>query len=206
MPVQTIDLPASIRSISLSDRINEIIDAANDRIESFLLANDLECDDFIPCDFHLFAQALDWILESDLPTPRRFCELGSGLGSVVAVATERGLDSSGIEIGAELVEHANLFVREFAIDATFYHASFVPSDAASRSEQFAKFGAVDAGVVAVGDKDIPALSDFDLWFAYPWPHQQPLFEALLETYGDQGSLLLTYQGQKGMRLHRKTQT
>ena len=204
MPIQTIDIPSSIRSISLSDRVSEIIDAANDRIEAFLLANDLECDDFIPCDFHLFAQALDWILESDLPAPRRFCELGSGLGTVVAVAAERGLDSTGIEIGAELVEHANLFIREFNVDAKFYRASFVPRDAQRRSDVFTKFAAVDSDVAAVGDGEIPALSDFDLLFAYPWPHQQTLFEALLETYGDEGSLLLTYQGQKGMRLHRKT--
>ena len=49
------------------------------------------------------------------------------------------------------------------------------------------------------------LSDMDLVFAYPWPGEEGLIEALFDAFAAEGALLLTYHGMNEMKLQRKVQ-
>ena len=40
-------------------------------------------------------------------------------------------------------------------------------------------------------------------FAYPWPDEEQLIEALLERHAGEGALLLTNHGGQDLRLRRK---
>ena len=45
--------------------------------------------------------------------------------------------------------------------------------------------------------------DFDIVFAYPWPGEEQVIFDLFTDSAAVGTLLLTYHGQEGLRLHRK---
>ena len=44
------------------------------------------------------------------------------------------------------------------------------------------------------------LNEFDLFFAYPWPGEHGVFEAVFAECAADGALLLTYRGREGMNL------
>ena len=202
MTVQPIDIPDSIRAISLSDRSNQLIDDANDRIEAFMLADQLVIENFVTCDFHLLAQSLDWIQANHLLTGNRFCELGSGFGVAAMLAAIRGMESVGIEIESVLVAQSNQLADDLDVAARFFCGSFVPRDAGVSQL------AADIEHVVTDESDVYeeiglAMDDFDLFFAFPWPGEHPFFEAVLDACAADGAMLLTYRGREGMNLVRK---
>jgi hypothetical protein len=200
--LQTIKIPDSIKNIPLSRQVNSLIDRANDRIEAFMLADQEVIENFVTCDFHLVAQALQWIETNHLLTGTRFCELGSGFGVVAMLAADRGMESVGIEIEKALVEQSNDLADDLELDAKFFCGSFVPRGA-SVSERDS-----DVQNVVTEEDDIYeeiglAMDDFDLFFAFPWPGEHTFFEAVLQACAADNAMLLTYRGREGMHLVRK---
>ena len=128
----------------------------------------------------------------------RFCEWGSGFGVVACLAAMLGFEATGIEIEADLVDAARELAEDFDVSAEFIRGSFLP-EGTDLMGRFAWFG-TDEG------HDDPGLvpDDFDVIFAYPWPDEEGMIEALFEKHAADGAVLITYHGMDGLRLRRKT--
>lgn len=204
MALQPIEIPSDINQISHSPEASRLIDLANERIESFMLADELVIENFVPCDFHLLDQALTWIEQNQLLTGRRCCEFGSGFGLAALLTSLRGMESVGIEIESVLVDQASRLADELNLSAKFFCGSFVPRGI-DRIDELGR----EVENVATHEGDVYEeigldLDDFDLFFAFPWPGEHHFFEAVFESGAAVNSLLLSYRGRNGMHLVRKT--
>lgn len=207
MSLQSIKVPDSIQAIALPDQAIVLIDAANDQIESFMLADQKVIENFVTCDFHLVAQSLIWIEDNSLRAGDRFCELGSGVGVAAMLAALPKpfgkLHAIGIEIEPALVQQANLIAKDQQSAAEFYCGSFVPRESIDLSHLDREIENVVTESGDVFDEVGLAMNDFDVFFAYPWPGEASFFEAVVDQCAAVGALLLTYGGREGMRLSRK---
>lgn len=203
MTVQSIEIPDSIRELPYSQHASDLIDRANDRIETFMLADQKVIENFVTCDFHLADQALSWIEHNHLLTGNRFCELGSGFGVVAMLAANRGMESVGIEIEPVLVEQSSNLADDLDVAAKFFCGSFVPRDAVEALEFDREIKHVETHGDDVYEEIGLAMDDFDLFFAFPWPGEHVFFEAVFDACAADGALLLTYRGRDGMNLVRK---
>lgn len=159
---------------------------------------------FVPSDFELVYRALSAIKAGNLTTGRRFLEWGSGNGVVTCLAVLLSFDAAGIEIEPKLVRLANELAEKNRIAAQFACGSFVPIGSEPRLDL-----AGDVTWLASGGHDgYEHLQldpdDFDIIFAYPWPGEEQVIFDLFADHAAVGALLLTYHGQEGLRLQRKT--
>ncbi len=131
-----------------------------------------------------------------------FLEWGSGLGVVTIMASRLGFESYGMEVSEELINHSRELALEYAPRATFACGSFVPEeyrwnpkldDDGCRTD-------FDAGD-GYGELDM-RLDDFDIVYAYPWPHEHRIFCDILRKHGRPGMLFLSYDVHEGMQLKR----
>jgi hypothetical protein len=113
----------------------------------------------------------------NLPLGNRFCEWGSGLGTVALIAHSLGFDACGIEIEPELVDLANAIAGRFDLACPFYCANIYPDDATSL-------------------KPLPVdYTCLDVVYAYPWPAEVSLFKSLFRTTCSRpGALLILFRG------------
>jgi hypothetical protein len=159
---------------------------------------------FVPSDFELVYRALTGINKRNLAAGRRFLEWGSGIGAVTCLGVLTGFDAVGIEIEPKLVGIAEDLAEQHGIATQFARGSFVPSDAEIRVEASGEFAWLSTG----GPDGYLELQlepdDFDVIFAYPWPGEEQVIFDLFENCASVGALLLTYHGQDGLRLQRKT--
>ena len=203
MTLHSINIPDEIKCIEHSPAAARLIDLANDRIEAFMLADDIAIENFVPCDFHLLDQSLTWIEQNHMLTGRRFCELGSGFGVAALLTSLRGMESVGIEIESTLVEQSSNLADALDLPAKFYCGSFVPRDIAGILELGRDVEHVETHEGEVYEEIGLGLDDFDLFFAFPWPGEHQFFEAVFEAGAANNSLLLSYRGRNGMHLIRK---
>ena len=203
MTLQPIDIPDSIKRIPHSQRAADLIDAANDRIEAFMLADQIVIENFVTCDFHLVDQSLTWIDQNHLRTGNRFCELGSGFGVVAMLAAIRGMESVGIELESILVEQSSDLAEDLSVAVDFFCGSFVPRDVTGILQWDTEIKHVETQPDDVYEEIGLAISDFDLFFAFPWPGEHVFFEAVFDACAADGAMLLTYRGREGMNLVRK---
>ncbi|MCA9729136.1 MAG: class I SAM-dependent methyltransferase [Candidatus Eisenbacteria bacterium] len=137
-------------------------------------------------------RALRWV-RVQAPERRRFCEWGSGLGTVTCLASLLGFDARGIEIAPSLVSAARRFASDHRREVQFFEGSFLPEG------------------LLHGESDLAPLERtlgfspvaFDVVYAYPWPAERPLVLSLFERCADPGTLLVTYLGGADIRIHRK---
>jgi len=158
---------------------------------------------FIPSDAEAVYRALSGLRESDLVAGDRFCEWGSGLGVAAGLAALLGFESHAIEIDDDLVAAGQALADDFALDVEHVPATFVPEG----SEDLATGAGDELDWLQPGGADAYALlgrdpEEFDLVFAYPWPGEEEVIEALFERHAGDGAILLTYHGMEGMRARR----
>jgi hypothetical protein len=157
---------------------------------------------FVPCDHELVYRALRGLrrLEPDL---RCFCEWGSGLGVVAALAAQLGFDVHGIEIDSELAAASRQFLAAHGQRAAIWTGSFVPDDYA-RSERLSDLETrtVLSRPDVYGDMEL-AIDDFGVVYAYPWPTEEEQYLELFARYADPGAVLLTFSGLEGVRAYRQ---
>ena len=204
MYLETISIPEEIKYLPHSAKASRLIDRANERIEEFMLADDLVLENFVTCDFHLMDQAVSWIEQNHLLTGKRFCELGSGFGVAAMLASLRGMEAIGIEIESVLVDQAKRLSGELGLSTRFYCGSFVPHDVSEIIEISKDVEHVETIESEVYQEIGLDLDDFDLFFAFPWPGEEHFFESVFSAGAAVNSLLLTYRGRNGMHLLRKT--
>ncbi len=160
---------------------------------------------FVPSDFELVYRGLAAIKSGNFSTGRRFLEWGSGNGVVTCLAVLLGFDAAGIEIEPKLVRLAEQLAKKHRVAAQFACGSFVPTgseprlDLAGGDVTWLASGGHDGYEQLQLDPD-----DFDIIFAYPWPGEEQVIFDLFADNAAVGTLLLTYHGQEGLRLQRKT--
>ena len=203
MPLQPIEIPDAIKDIEHTPNAANLIDVANERIETFMLAEESVSDNFVPCDFHLLDQALTWIEQNHLLTGNRFCEFGAGFGVATLLTALRGMESVGIEIESNLVDQASRLADDLDLSAKFYCGSFVPRGTSSTTDLGREVENVDTSEGDIYEEVGLGLDDFDLFFAFPWPGEHHFFEAVFEGGAAANALLLSYRGRDGMHLIRK---
>ena len=184
-------------------RVAHLLREADSRIREHLEQQRGHGRGFVASDFALVNAVLERIVEEGLARGPLFCEWGSGFGVVAMLASMLGFDAYGIEVQSDLVLAAEELADCVGCDVPFAHGSFVAScdedliESAERSWWHTTEGSAyeDLGLEP---------EDFDLFFAYPWPGEEDLFEALFVRYASVGALLLTYHDVSGVLVQRKT--
>jgi hypothetical protein len=130
-----------------------------------------------------------------------FCEWGSGVGGVCAVAALNGFTPVGIEIRGELVLAARSIATEFEFPMVFAEGTYlIPGDedlAAATSHTQLSFDSHAWDALGVG----PA--DCDVVFAYPWPGEEACVDGVFERHAKPGALLLTFHDWDRVLVQRK---
>lgn len=186
-------------------RVTHLLREADSRIREHMEQQRGHSRGFVASNFALVNAAIERIVAERLARGPLFCEWGSGFGVVTMLASLLGFDAYGIEIQSELVLAAEDLADCLGCDVRFAHGSFVAScdedliESAERSWWHTTEGS------AYEDLDLEP-EDFDLFFGYPWPGEEDLFDALFVRYASVGALLLTYHDTSGVLVQRKTRS
>ena len=108
----------------------------------------------------------------------------------------------GMEIEGELVDAARQLAGDFDPPVDFDQGSFIPRAGAAALLGDTEFAWLTTEGAYPGPAAMSA-DDFDVIFAYPWPDEECLIEALFEAHAAAGEVLVTYHGGEGLRLRRK---
>jgi SAM-dependent methyltransferase len=201
MRLSEIELPTT-RTL-IPDAVAALLTDAQLRLQQYDARFQASIPAFVPSDFEQVYYALAWIDASQLAAGHRFLEWGSGIGVVACLAAELGFDAIGIEIEPPLVEIAESFAADHAIDVEFACGSYVPSGAEPLVDTAGEVTWLRTdGPDSYADLDLEP-ADFDLIYAYPWPGEEQVIFDLFESCAAVGSLLLTFHSQDGLRLQRK---
>lgn len=176
--------------------------AATRRHEGFLARNPgvttlLGSDPFAFCAGLRALRGLDQLIG------RRFCDWGSGLGTMTALAALNGLDATGIEIEPAFVAEARALCAELAVPARFACGSFIASDLGERFAVTGTYGATRWAIPPPPDAYSllgTRVSEMDLIYAYPWPREVALYEHLFELTARRGAVLWLYLQGEAPRL------
>jgi hypothetical protein len=130
-----------------------------------------------------------------------FCEWGSGVGGVCAVAALNGFTPVGIEIQAELVDAARSIAKQFGFPMVFAEGTFMfPGDedlAAATTHTRLSFDRHAWDALGVGPEDCNVV------FAYPWPGEEACIDGIFERHANPGALLLTFHDWDRVLVQRK---
>jgi hypothetical protein len=157
--------------------------------------------DFVGSGLGAVNRALARIRAEGLAPGTLFCEWGSGVGGVCAVAALNGFAAIGIEIQSELIVAARAMAKDLLLPTVFAEGTFLlPGDellAADTTHTYCTFGhdAWDALGVAPGDCDIV--------FAYPWPGEEACVDGVFARHASPDALLLTFHDWDRLLLQRK---
>ena len=205
MPLREVELP--VVDFELPDHICAYLLEADQRVSEFIRNPYVQVGGFVPCCFETVCRTLMAIEELSLAPGNLFCEWGSGFGVVASVAGMLGFDACGIEIDRDLHDAATELAEDFDIPVEFINGSFIPAGADDLIERASVDGDDKFMLNTFTDGSYDDLGldvcDFDLVFAYPWPHDEELTDILFERYAAHGALLLTYSGLESVRIKRK---
>ncbi len=203
MPLQEIELKCEFTP--LPKEVEALLDVCDERIDRFDQDHrDSPVPAFVPCDFVAVYRAFEEIENKQLAVGHYFLEWGSGIGAATCCAALLGYNATGIEINTDLVEISLGLAEDYQIEAEFICGSFVPrggEDLVGWQEEITWLET--EGDDAYQDLEME-VEDFDLIYAYPWPGEEQIVFDIFEKFASNGALLLTFHGQEGLRLQRKT--
>ena len=154
--------------------------------------------EFVAADYEQVYQALRELRNRAFT----FLEWGSGLGVITIMASTLGFDAYGIETQPHLVELSRSLAKKYGPEARFAEGSFIPSqyewDPVHGDETFRTVLDAEPGYEELDME----LRDFDLVYAYPWPHEHPFFQDIMRECGGRKSLFLSYDVREGIAVHR----
>ena len=181
------------------------IDDAQARIERFIRVRQTSepIPSFVACDFVMVDRALAEIVEQRLAPGPVFCEWGAGFAVAAGLAALHGMGSYAIEIHRDLVEQAERLLRDHSLDVELAQGSLVPEGGDEIVDEMASQDWLKTNEHPAYDELGIDTADIDLIFAYPWPGEEDLIEALFDAFAAEGALLLTYHGMNEMKLQRK---
>ncbi len=182
-----------------------LIDDAQERIERFILhryATD-PLPSFVASDYVMVNRALLAVIRGGHATGSMFCEWGAGFAVVAALAALQKLDAYAIEIDRELVDEAERLMNDHDLNVQLVQGSLIPEGGDVLVDGMAQQAWLLTNEQSAYDELGLDLCDFDIVFAYPWPGEESLIEALFDKFAARGALLLTYHGMNEIRLQRR---
>ncbi len=183
--------------------ITRLLQEADTRIRSHLEFQRGQARGFVASDFALVNKALERIVKERLARGPLFCEWGSGFGVVAMLAAMHSFDACGIEVQSELVLAAEELADYFGCDVRFALGSFLNAGDEDLIESAEHSWWHTSEGSAYEDLDLGP-EEFDVFFGYPWPGEEELFDRLFVRYASIGALLLTYHDATGVLVQRKT--
>lgn len=153
-----------------------------------------------------FCAGMRALLRHRCLTGRRFCEWGSGVGLIAALASLHGFTSCGIEAESLLFREAQKTFSPTGNGPRFAHGSFVPSTVSGQFQVVGTYGAT-LWQPSIEPDPYAALGlssdEFDLIYAYPWPREINLYESLFECCAGPDAVLWLYIQGAAPRFWRK---
>jgi SAM-dependent methyltransferase len=201
MPLRPLPLPTT--DAPPPAEVERLLAAAGARVQAwFDRPGTVPGAGFVPSDARQVYAALAALRRLE-PGGRRFCEWGSGFGTVALLAAQLGWQAFGIERDPALVAAALARAAASDLPATFVCGSFVPADWAAAE----RWSDLDTRTV-LGEADAYDeleldVDDFDVVFVYPWPGEEELHLRLFHRTADVGAVLLVYGAEEGVRAWRK---
>jgi hypothetical protein len=157
---------------------------------------------FISSELPVVQAALRSVLEQGMPRGRVFCEWGSGMGAVCALAASLSFEAHGIEIQDGLVAAARELTTDLGLEATFAQGSFLlPGDEDLVVNCEHTRCEVTADVY--GELGITPEA-CDVVFTYPWHGEEEMYDRLFLRRATPGALLLTYHDCSRVLVQRRT--
>jgi hypothetical protein len=156
--MKTIEIQLNLLPIPLPERVEQLIAAGLERGKS------VDWFDFVASDYAVVYTLLAALQRG------RFCEWGSGLGVVTAMAEMLGYTATGVEFHQPLAESSRELLAEFGLQARIECADYF-------EEPFAA----------------------DLYFAYCWPNRVVRTTVRFHEVAPPGSRLLIYYGPADIR-------
>lgn len=156
---------------------------------------------YVGSDLPAVNRALARIQREGLAPGPVFCDWGSGLGQVCAVATLHGFEPVGIEIQAHLVAAARRLASDLGIAMTFAQGTYLQAG----DDAFAIAGARSNLAFNSDAWDELGISpaDCDVVFAYPWPGEEALVDGTFLRHASPGALLVTLHADDRVLVQRK---
>lgn len=151
---------------------------------------------YVPSDPVVVYRAIESLVVNHQLRGRRFCELGCGFGIAAGLANLLGFEAGGIEWEEELCRRARALRDDQGLDFTIHHGSYLPEG----YEVVQGMGGKDLVVPGGPAAEMPMFefldpAEVDLFFVYPWPDEEEFMAQLFSYLGDEGSVLLMYQGE-----------
>ena len=156
---------------------------------------------YVGSDLPAVSRALARIQSEQLAGGSVFCDWGSGLGQVCAVAALHGFTSFGIEFQAELVNAARMLASKLGLAMTFAEGTYLqPGD-----DDFAIAGGHSELAFNSDAWDELGLlpADCHVVFAYPWPEEEALIDDTFLRRASPGALLVTLHADDRVLVQRK---
>ncbi len=156
---------------------------------------------YVGSDLPAVSRALARIQDEQLAEGSIFCDWGSGLGEVCAVAALHGFTSFGIEIQAELVAAARVLASKLGVAMTFAEGTYLQRG----DDDFAIAGGHSKLAFNSNAWDELGLSPADchVVFAYPWPEEEAVIDDTFLRHASPGGLLVTLHADDRVLVQRK---
>jgi hypothetical protein len=185
-----VELPLVPTEASLPQRALELID------EGLKRSKLIDCFDFVSSDSQAVWQILDAL-------PRgRFCEWGSGIGIVTAMAELLEFEAMGIELHPELAAASRKLLEDFGLKARIEEGDYFETFPAGlvvppASERFPDAAPVTSEAIPLAD----------VYFTYCWPgkiyrvedHFAQIAQAARELQPPRDPRILIYHGTQDIR-------
>lgn len=200
-------VPLSLKQCPIPADVQEYLTEASRRIDEFVSANPVLYRGFLPSNYVMAYQALQYVRTHHLATGDRLCEWGSGFGVVATLGALCGFESYGVESQDELVRASQQLAEDFSMNVRFVAGSFIPGDAnqlidQAFADQEGELG-IDLNMESAYQTLGLGVEDFDVIFCYPWPNDVALTRKLFGRFASTNALLMTYRSEGQIRLERK---
>ena len=201
MPLETLDFDPDPGP--LPPAAERLLRDADDRIDHLRRTDPDALGSFVPADHALVHAGLATVRRRRLAPGESFVEWGSGFGVIACLASLLGFDAAGIEAQAALVGQAEDLAAGHGLEVPFAHGSFIPPEHDGLADVADDLATLALGL-ADGHEELgldPA--DAALVYAYPWPGEEAVVEAVFAACAATGALLLTYRSTGDLVLQRK---
>jgi hypothetical protein len=180
------------------DALAILVDVVHEQLQ-LLPGNDRR--GYLGSDLPAVSRALARIQSEQLAGGSVFCDWGSGLGEVCAVAALHGFTSVGIEIQTELVAAARVLASKLGLAMTFAEGTYLQRG----DDEFAIAGGHSELAFNSDAWDELGLSPADchIVFAYPWPEEEALIDDTFLRHASPGALLVTLHADDRVLVQRK---
>jgi hypothetical protein len=180
------------------------LDCLADELSARLLTlSSEERGNYVGSELSTVDRALSHVQDEGLARGPVFCEWGSGLGGVCAVAALNGFTPTGIEIQPELVASARSLAVLLDLPMAFAEGTFLlPGD-----EDLAEMSALQTRhdfCARAWNATGLTPGDCDVVFAYPWPGEEAFVDSVFARHASPDALLLTFHDFDRVLAQRKS--